>query len=372
MKLFFNLIIALSLLSISSYATSKDTSKVKTISLDMEQMKDFTADELFESYSVTQLESNDSIFLKDISSMVVYKNLLFFLYGNPGEIIWFNDQGNYINRLNKIGSKPDEYPCITRFYINQYNGNIETTDERTFSSYNQQCELLERKDIYAETGRILHEISRVDSDRIAFISRLEKSTGYIYSLSQNKIVQREELYQGYQVLQGDGLIKHTSSKDYVTTQRGCLVLSMDKEGFHTSGDFDLGEDQIDFKDSSYINRYNEAETPEEKIDLYFNLMKESMSGFLNHCENDLFVIRTFVYKGKRVAFIYNKKNKEYKMISGPWAKLLYESKLYLKEDELTMCSNDFTIDDLNQSAVAILKQRKPNDNPLIFKFILKK
>jgi len=313
--------------------------------------------------------------------MVVYKDLIFFLDRTQHKIIWFDKQGHYINSLDKIGKGPDEYLDICGFDINKNNGNIETTDARTFRVYNQDCELIERKAICAKTGKFLHEFSRIDDDKMAFIDRAkESSEGYIYSLSKEKILKvQEDLYPGLEILNIDnqGFIQHTSESDYVITYRGALTLSIDEDGFHLCSDFDFGESQLDYNNPQVVASFLKLTNRKERIKWNRDLRKKYNQQFQNHYENDLFIIKGFYAKDKgKVGLIYNKKSKSYKLFSGFWGGVFLSQNMYLEKNILTLYLTNsqferLPLETLNSQVVSVLEKHNINDNPIVFRFKLK-
>nr|WP_319398805.1 6-bladed beta-propeller [uncultured Carboxylicivirga sp.] len=257
---------------------NNENNSINTIHINMDKVKEYTTNDLFDSCSAIQLETNDSSLIGQADMIQVYKELLFILDRGQRKILWFNKSGDFVSCLDKIGKGADEYLDICDFYINENNGNIETTDARTYRVYSLNKQLVMRKNIQRETGLFLHNISRIDSDKISCISSIKNSIGYIYSLTNNRILKKQELYPEvhteYEYLSGIGSFKNGSQSSYLYSNIGCSYIStVDNDGFTPAYSFDFGEDQIDWNDPSFLSKISKLK---KAVDIV-SFMKELMT-----------------------------------------------------------------------------------------------
>lgn len=84
--------------------------------------------EVAKSIEYIPLETNDSVLLSEISS-VVYSSDRIYISSDNNKIFVFDSKGNHIRTLNRKGRGPGEYMMILSFKVDESSGSIFITDQ---------------------------------------------------------------------------------------------------------------------------------------------------------------------------------------------------------------------------------------------------
>lgn len=122
-KYIFNLIVLFTCL-ISCKKTEKDYpvvfDNVKTIKVDIE--KEPVAgnfNEYFSSSKIIPLETNENSIFSKIDRISLFDNKIYILDRKLNSVFVFNDEGRFLNKIQKIGRGPQEYISLTDFSIDE-------------------------------------------------------------------------------------------------------------------------------------------------------------------------------------------------------------------------------------------------------------
>ena len=91
-------------------------------------------EDLFESFEVMPLETNDSVLFSETPKKILKKNELVYILYEYKYIYVYNKQGEYIRTINHIGEGPGRYLSVTSFVVWD-NGDIYMLDRITASIY---------------------------------------------------------------------------------------------------------------------------------------------------------------------------------------------------------------------------------------------
>ena len=81
--------------------------------------------DLFEKIEIIPLETTDSSLLKSIQKVKYFDGKYYVLDGEMSRILFFDDRGNYTNKIDAKGNGPGEYQFINDFSIDVTNRQIE-------------------------------------------------------------------------------------------------------------------------------------------------------------------------------------------------------------------------------------------------------
>jgi hypothetical protein len=105
----------------SCKSTSHEESAVKTISVDFSKMKDSGKEkDLFSSYKIVPLETNDSCLIGEITKVVLWQDRIFILdFYKTVSVFIFDSSGKWINTISRRGQGPDEYVNLTDIFFDE-------------------------------------------------------------------------------------------------------------------------------------------------------------------------------------------------------------------------------------------------------------
>jgi len=97
----------------------------------IEVEKNVCADSIVESVSYIPLETKESCLISNIKNLIIYDSLVYILNRTNGdeELLIFNLEGAFVQKVGTMGNGPDEYLAIAGFCINPYDKTIELFDQ---------------------------------------------------------------------------------------------------------------------------------------------------------------------------------------------------------------------------------------------------
>lgn len=305
--------------------------------------------------------------------MKIYKNNYCILDNEQNRLLCFDKHGKYISDISSQGKGPGEYALIYDFNINNYTGNIEIADAHgrilVFSN-----DLIHLKTLYP------------DAESIYRFHLINKDTIVLYSLSSN----RKLLFY---------------SRHYDTIFNKLYVLNEDVMNF--PGAFSFFSPFQSYKNQTLFSQpysdtiYNLSECKmkvwriinlednslnwskiENGRDLYYYVsyfmkLKDQAFSYYYFIETDNMVFSRFAFNKSWISLIYNKQNNE-SLTFKNFREDLHPPVIYYQEGdtiysvmEYAMLHKSLNEDILNSNQSLIFKSIKPEDNPVIVKYVLK-
>lgn len=128
----------------------------------------FPIDKIFKEYEFIALETNDSIFVRDLDYIPQIKTFGDSIYiVNWKEILIFNKKGSFLRKFDRHGPGPEEYNAISSFIVHP-NGNITIIEtwmaKSSILTYDRNGNLMDRFNMN-ELG-MLWDISWLDESRL--------------------------------------------------------------------------------------------------------------------------------------------------------------------------------------------------------------
>ncbi len=128
----------------------------------------FPIDKIFKEYEFIALETNDSIFVRDLDYIPQIKTFGDSIYiVNWKEILIFNKKGCFLRKFDRHGPGPEEYNAISSFIVHP-NGNITIIEtwmaKSSILTYDRNGNLMDRFNMN-ELG-MLWDISWLDESRL--------------------------------------------------------------------------------------------------------------------------------------------------------------------------------------------------------------
>lgn len=124
-----NIIIISTIACLIASSYSCDSKKENTTILDgscVEKIKEINYSTLFDSYNYIPLETTNDCLISEIEDVQFADHLIFIqnAIGDYEEILVFNDNGRFLNKVGKRGNGPNEYLSIASFCVNTYDKTI--------------------------------------------------------------------------------------------------------------------------------------------------------------------------------------------------------------------------------------------------------
>ena len=92
--------------------------------------------DIFEEIEIIPLETTDNSLLKSIRKVRFFDGKYYLLDGEMNRILFFDEKGNYINKIDAMGNGPGEYQDINDFYLDEINRQIEILAVLDILQYN--------------------------------------------------------------------------------------------------------------------------------------------------------------------------------------------------------------------------------------------
>lgn len=158
----------------------------KVIDPTIESPEPSTLSQLIGNYRLIKLETTDDCLINKETKVIKHKGK--FYISSDEEILIFNNNGSYINKLSKRGNGPEDYLCLEDFNIYNTNGNDEIwiCDVQNIKKYDATN--FELKDLFKTEGENVKRFERIDNDLI--LTRTSGEYMFILFNNQGKIIQK--------------------------------------------------------------------------------------------------------------------------------------------------------------------------------------
>jgi len=112
-------LIIINLLLVYFVFTSCDSknNRIEIIEIDIENFHEVSFFDIFSNVEIIPLETNEQSLIKDITKVAFYENKYFILDYGKGEILIFDTQGNFLNKISDKGQGPNQYLIVNDFDI---------------------------------------------------------------------------------------------------------------------------------------------------------------------------------------------------------------------------------------------------------------
>lgn len=183
---FISLLIIIYILSACNEKDKKSNLGDKVIDPTVESPKTSTLSQLIGNYRLIQLETKDECLINRETKVIKHKGKFYISSGK--EILIFNNDGSYINKLSKRGNGPEDYLRLEDFNIYNINGNDEIwiSDVQNIKKYNATN--FELKDLFKTEGENVKRFERIDNDLI--LTRTSGEYMFILFNNQGNIIQK--------------------------------------------------------------------------------------------------------------------------------------------------------------------------------------
>jgi hypothetical protein len=374
----------LGILLLSQSACSKSSNKIVkdssvAIRIDLHKDDQVSFGDIFSEIDVIPLETTEqSVFNYPFDKFFVSEDKHYYILDSRSKSIFiFDENGTFLEKINKQGQGPGEYTDVKDFNPNRFTDNLEITSawgqlfvyDSTGKSYIEKFKVKE----------IIHYAFNLTKDiDVFFTNTREKNKMFFFSRSRQKVI--DECFPRPDFIYTETMFKHTNSPFYVWNNDVCFydgangdIFTVDPENLRLKPRY-----QWDFG----THNFDVSLLPKDRDKRYY--MEYSGYGnnqyafhFILNAENDRYVIVRFMFGRKHRTIVYNKQSEKYLIFhefkEGFQCAPCFMSNEYmyaiLSPDYLSMIINENGLDENGREK---LNNIKPEDNSVVVRYKFKR
>lgn len=384
MKNIINLILfALINLLVFSYCTKeKSDADHLIVKIDLDKSEKLNLNDWFSSIELVSLETTSESILGKCSKMIEFDNKFFLQDQIQNAVFIFDTTGKFLlNTKHLMGKGPEEYQSLVDFNVNHFTGNIEILDPVALKIKIYDVDGNYKKEIPIPNELLpLGKFVVLNEDIYLFYSRsrIRAESLLFYSVSKKEIIKMNE--------------KLTAPvHDFTITMHNPFSYGNNKINFshlypsnflsYINPDNLKIEKLIEFNLGIY-NFTIDILPKNERKEFYRSFMSENINKHafaINKQETENYIMGFFYFKQEIYLAKFDKKTQQ-TIVSHQ--KFNESDQLppphFVKNDILYYVSEsidnrDFMVSEtlINEKSKTILKRKKIDDNPIIFKYILR-
>ncbi|HOX76242.1 MAG TPA: 6-bladed beta-propeller [Bacteroidales bacterium] len=355
-----------------SGAVKRTDSDSTSITVNLDDNSKISVFDIFSKISVIPLETDSNSVIEQISRVIPYDDRFYILDRKQNAVVIFDNDGNFMKKIRKIGVGPGEYSLLYDFNINPFTKELELLNPRgELLSYTIDGEFIKSQRI---PMRNASKFIPITEDTIIFYTEYEQEKLHYYSRSQDKVIKKEFSFP--ETILNTPLISLNSSPfsqngNHTTFFQGFTndIYDIDTSGLRFRFRWDFGEHNLDYRD-----------LPEGKDPMYYMALLRNgnmASCFYSYQENQSIIMTRFIFDKQWVSLIYDKADKKSTIVKRftedivlpPFPVLSEEGILgYADPMEAHLLVNESVVDEPSRSVIANLK---PEDNPILIRYYFK-
>jgi hypothetical protein len=190
------MILSIIVVSCSEKRGKNEMSQLIPIDINLSNMEESydIANDVSSDWDIVALETQDESLINYINKIIYANNQYYVLDKGIGSIFIFDENGNFLRKLHKIGNGPDEYVSIASFTV--IDENVWIVDENTHKliCYDKELNMLEKTNTMIQAFDIvnLHQDIYMATNWIGFEN--ENCQLCKYNIEEKK---SECFYQGW-------------------------------------------------------------------------------------------------------------------------------------------------------------------------------
>lgn len=372
MKNVFTLTILLCLLSCKPTIEQTDTS----VRIDLKNITTPSFYDYFSQMEVIPLETNDSSLINDMTKIIHRNNQFYILDRVTKRIVVFDDNGKFLEEINKLGVGPGEYTEIVDFGFNDFTGELELLAPMGgILRYDSIGKEFKGKYLFPDGISAVHYFMPMEKDvYLLFSESKDGKKMLVYNAKRNEIL--TEMYDIPRFILFKTIYHHSYSPFYVLNNQIHFVqgyngdvYTIGKEGMELKYHWDFGKQNFSIEG-----------LPERDIEYYLKYMHTTGAKYANaftaYGENSRYFITYFLYNHKTYTLIYDKQQKEAKIFNQFQEgnrvsfRFLDEKALYGYIVPGWSITPSF-IEQMDEKFKEKFAEMKIDDNPYIVKYIFK-
>lgn len=169
------------------FSSCQPTINEKSISVDIGKISSLPPETLFTSARIIPLETTDSSLMAQIDKVLVHKKTIYLLDARQNIVFVFNDNGNFLFKINQKGRGPEEYNFLNDININPYEQTLELLDPMgNLLTFDTTGKFIAKVSLPKEIPAY-HKFGYIDREHIAFCCEHNENILSIYSRTSGKI-----------------------------------------------------------------------------------------------------------------------------------------------------------------------------------------
>lgn len=355
----------------SCNSNQKATTLRTSISIDINEEKTLSLDDIFSSIEIIPLETSDSVVMDVSLRQMHVSNGSFYLWVGNDEQIWeFDKDGRFLRTINHYGSGPGEYTLFTGFNISRFDRNVEILSLGSIYQYDSLGTHFKRAiPINYKRTRAFHDFIELTPTKYLLMSESKPGNKMLWYDADKQEVYAEN-YNIPKFIFFNTPYHHTWSPFYVYNDTVHFVQAYNGDVFtiDTIGNLTL-KYHFDF------GRYNFdiSDLPEKDIKYYIRHKATEGANYANrfitYGENSHYYICGFSFKNRFYQLVLNKKTKEVFTFQ-QYKEGCYAFPMYMDEEALYTCLMPMELNHtLNPGILSATEQKKwgsiTSDNNLV-------
>lgn len=354
---------------------SKSEYPATSLSIDLNNHDDTQWSDVFDKVEVIPLELTSESMISLIDGFLVHGGQYFLMDRSTYTIYKFDSKGNYISKLDKMGSGPSEYHPIADININPYSGNLEfISQDGIFYTYTENFEFI---DSFVFPDLLNASKFKIFSEDIILVYSAHHPNNdnniMLYSRSINDYIKTMRIERPLFESKGVNIL----SSPIITTSDGFLycqqftnsVYNITTEGLELKFTWDFGDYHFEPGD------LREDDPFEKFMDQMMYNIEHGFSSLYNYSENKDIIFAQFHLNNKLGTLVYHKNSKEYQ--------IYYDSNTGVSSKGLILLDDGFVAYSRAIDVADVLKNSNNSDNyeylinnpnesnPVIFKYKFK-
>ncbi len=169
------------------------------IVVDLKKVEKASLFDYFDSIELIPLETSSDVLIVAISKMQYYNKKYYMLDPVQSTIFVFDNEGNFVSKIDKKGQGDGEYTFIQDFIINPFTDNIEILEPTGIvRDFDIKGNYIGKKQINYPNFRSVHSIAAINSNTHVFYSMFQPNKIIYYNLVEEKLL-HEEFEESYRL-----------------------------------------------------------------------------------------------------------------------------------------------------------------------------
>ena len=280
-----------------------------TVSIDLDNISTPSYYDYFSRMELIPLETNDSSLISSVSKIVHRNNRYYILDKEMDRIVVFDDQGNFLNLINKKGNGPGEYTGLSDFCFNDFTNELNLlVPMGGIYRYDTLGNEFKGKIPLPDNVPAAHNL--VPMEKGVYLLFSESKDGkkmLVYDTERDEVI--IEMYDIPKFILFNTIYHHSYSPYYLLNEQIHFVqgyngdvFTIDKNGMKLKYHWDFGEQNFSIEG-----------LPERDIRYYMKYMRTTGARYANAFnmfgENSRYYVANFLYNHKSHTLIYDKQQK---------------------------------------------------------------
>lgn len=277
--------------------------------VDLDNLSSPSFNDYFLKLEIIPLELNNETLIQDVLGQIWYNNKLYVLDQKQKIVFIFDQEGNFIRKIDKCGNGPGEYTDLADFQLNRFTGDLELLSPMGgILRYDSLGNVFKGYIPLPPTIGAVQQFSAVSPEVYLYFCEAREGNKIVaYDIKKNKII--SELYDKPKFVFFSTLYHHTYTPFYIFENKVHFIQAYNGDVFT----FEDGE--LSPKYLWNFGKYNfEITDLEDNKDIPYYLEHYRTIGskyatiFIAYVENSKYYITQFSFQKKMCTLIYDKKN----------------------------------------------------------------